>query len=350
MGITAMLNGNRDAAGPNPPTIDPPHKPSLLESIERFQRNLAIKVGQPALGALTWMETTAQRIGQATVRAAEVFAPWAAQVGDFLDSAIKVIIELHEAYEAFGPVMLQLGWPPPTDFDVVERKQFVEAYNQYYQANPVAFQRELDQLILHRYDQTKLEDLLATWGEKKWLARRIPILRAALTAHVAGQYVLSIPAILPQIEGMIADGFAHEGEMHQRQYKNYLTKLLNPKALLLQYPEQINQFMLDVILASFQHGFPIGSPISRHAILHGADTAYGTAINSLKVILLFNYIQDAFRLISTPGGRCYHLMGCPKVSTTARKRLILYSTSLEASEDKRRPCKVCLGGEAPEEF
>jgi len=84
------------------------------------------------------------------------------------------------------------------------------------------------------------------------------------------------------------------------------------------------------------------SEISRHAILHGADVKYGTASNSLKTILCFDFLQDAFRLVSLRRGKAFHVVGCPTIySKKGEKDLIFYKYFFQAEEEGRIPCKVC---------
>ena len=42
---------------------------------------------------------------------------------------------------------------------------------------------------------------------------------------------------------------------------------------------------------ALEHGKALQPDLSRHAILHGGDTNYGTELNALKVIMLIDYVQ-----------------------------------------------------------
>jgi len=81
--------------------------------------------------------------------------------------------------------------------------------------------------------------------------------------------------------------------MDGKVQKEYFIKLLS-KTEIYSYDQAIKTFLFNVILVGFEHGTIPKSFLSRHAILHGADTTYGTVTNSLKSILLFDYLQGKF--------------------------------------------------------
>lgn len=53
-------------------------------------------------------------------------------------------------------------------------------------------------------------------------------------------------------------------------------------------------FYLILVLDDFVHGKEIKSPLSRHAILYGADIKFGNRLNSLRVILLIDYFVSRY--------------------------------------------------------
>lgn len=100
-------------------------------------------------------------------------------------------------------------------------------------------------------------------------------------------------------------------------------------------------FKKDYIVADFKHGIAPNSYLSRHAILHGGDTSYGTIENSLKCILLFDYIQDKFRLVSVGSGNAYHIISCPVVQRNRKSEWNLFNYHWEAEEQNKKPCELC---------
>ena len=58
----------------------------------------------------------------------------------------------------------------------------------------------------------------------------------------------------------------------------------------------MKEFVSSEVFTGFEWGSPLTAALSRNAILHGADTNYGTEINSLKAIVLFDFIVFSFEL------------------------------------------------------
>lgn len=236
--------------------------------------------------------------------------------------------------------MLKIGWPPALDFDIHRIKLINEAFN-LDQSKPVV--REIEKLLVKIYDKQKLQSKLGKWKQSLLLKNRIQILEAAIDAHLNSKYWLSVPAILPQIEGMIASGFRHIGYMGSDKLEKYV------KSLLIDQYSPINtvntnlvEFITKIVLANFKHGQSINSSLSRHAILHGADTNYGTVENSLKSILVFDYLQNSFRLVRLKDSSTYHLVGCPAIfKSNQQNELEFFKYSFEFSENQIRPCKKC---------
>lgn len=147
-----------------------------------------------------------------------------------------------------------------------------------------------------------LTQLSEAWWDAPEFTLRKPLLVEAITAHKEGRYVLSIPALLPQIEGIVTD-WMHaalcETEIPFRQESK--TKLFREALLHLgdrtfayrRVVEATISFILDgPVLASFKRWrdtvddtFP-----NRHVVEHGDDAVY-TEENSLKLILLLDTLH-----------------------------------------------------------
>lgn len=266
------------------------------------------------------------------------FAKQTAKVQGFVAQVAQALGEIGLIYQQYPLVMYYLGWPPVDCFTMDEQSRTVSKYHQQRE-QLVPLRAAIERTVLARYDDARLKAIVERWESRTLLARRLSILRPAVEAHIEGKYALSVPALLAQMEGVVADGFAHRGQMNGVQYKAYVGKLLSPE-LLRKHDEMVKDFMVEVILAGFKHGGPLPNSMSRHAILHGADTSYGTAATSLKVILLFDYLQGAFRLFGTPHGRAYHLLGCPALARTGPERVV-FKSGFHAMQAGRQPCRRC---------
>ncbi len=276
-------------------------------------------------------------------KAAKVAAAVLAALGE-------VAYDVGQAHRVYPLAMYALGWPPPVRYFALHEQVEIARRYQATKDDGAALD-ELEawvrDLVLARHDARRLRAMLAEWERKAWLKRRIPILRDAVEAHIGGKYNLSVPPVLSQLEAVVAEGFGHKGVLRHRgrsgknaaTFEEYLGRLL-PQDWWNKSDEAVKLFMLEVVLASFEYGQPLPGNLNRHAILHGVDTDYGTVENSLKTILLFDYVQDAFRFVITAGGRSYHLLGCPELSKAKKGRLVFRSES--EAMGQRVPCKRCL--------
>lgn len=261
-----------------------------------------------------------------------------AKLNDAIGPILRELAELGLTAQQYPVVMYALGWPPVDCFTTKEQLRIIDAYNREPEQIE-SLRATIEKAIISRYDGPRLDAMVAHWRTRPLLKRRMNILEQAVHAHVEGRYALTVPTVLAQLEGLIADGFVHHGKMYLSHYKGYLGRLLSPE-LLRRHDETVKDFMVKVILAGFEHGNPLPSNVSRHAILHGADTTYDTVEYSLKTVLLFDYVQGAFELFGTPHGKSYHLLGCIALSRTGSERII-FKSEFEAVRAGRRPCKRC---------
>ncbi|MFP3489612.1 hypothetical protein R0K20_18625, partial [Staphylococcus sp. SIMBA_130] len=74
--------------------------------------------------------------------------------------------------------------------------------------------------------------------------------------------------------------------------KGFLARVLLNDTSAFSFDQQVEKYYVDTILAEFTRGEEIKSDLSRHAILHGADTDYGTKVNSIKTILVLDTIIE----------------------------------------------------------
>ncbi len=129
--------------------------------------------------------------------------------------------------------------------------------------------------------------------EERWeghehsaFSRRIHILRQALAAHRAGLWGAVVPTLLSQAEGIVADLAEHTGQLRTKRYKRLLLELPEDHQILAGI---VRGFVDGHLLVGFNHGDPVPE-FSRHAILHGADTAFATEHHSQRAILLIDYL------------------------------------------------------------
>lgn len=194
-----------------------------------------------------------------------------------------------QSRELFQIIMFELGFPPSDTLFPAEIKYILDLYSSYNGSNNEQLKKEIISFLIHCYKEKDLSDLLEGWGNQPVCHSRIHIMKEIIKGHSLGFYNLTVPTILSQIEGVIATGFNHKGRMTLAHQKQYISELLSATDSG-SFDKTINAYFLQTILVNFEHGSELKSDLSRHAILHGADINFGTHINSLKCILIFDYL------------------------------------------------------------
>jgi hypothetical protein len=209
------------------------------------------------------------------------------------DDLIALIQAHKDADEAFKTS----GWPivPSMPFELRERvvsmhKQGKTRYVSktimgYYQRNN------------HRY----LIETVETWKNHPLFASRMHIIKDALQAHCDGRYTLSVPALIPQIEGILSEYVlannlvAKFGKIQQVYYAvigdvdDYgLSTWAIASTLLYQLQNSTYVF------TDFENELKKSvnaRKTTRHTVLHGITTKYNRPIHSLKAFLLLDAIS-----------------------------------------------------------
>jgi hypothetical protein len=118
---------------------------------------------------------------------------------------------------------------------------------------------------------------------------RAEIISSAMDAHEAGQFALSVPVLLIQVEGMCVEVFgtklySTEGGMPRTRAATE-TLLDGPLSEILFLP--LREPTALTASKALRSNYP-DAP-NRHEIVHGIDTHYATAQTSEKVISLLDY-------------------------------------------------------------
>ena len=146
--------------------------------------------------------------------------------------------------------------------------------------------------------------LINTWSPITAFRNRSQVFQDALFAHQSAKYILSIYALIPQIEGVISDWIAGLG--NQNLETHFTKKLQQFHSLLRQIPNR--GFQSDRTLESTFEFLKDGQPMQkfenwldttnlsfpgRHAIAHGKYTNnMFTEENSIKLFLMLDTICD----------------------------------------------------------
>lgn len=153
---------------------------------------------------------------------------------------------------------------------------------------------EINTFMEDYYTSDLIEELLNKWKINDILNHRMHIIKSAIEAHKDQKYDLSIPVLFAQLEGIVRENL-HDKKRATMSYQNmrdYISDVRNGKKDV----ESLINYFKSNLHEGFQEGKELNSDLSRHAILHGYDVAYGNKVNSLKLIIIFDIIQSEISL------------------------------------------------------
>lgn len=234
--------------------------------------------------------------------------------------------------------LLRHGWAPflQCPFDTTKI-----IYDEYKMLPFVEAQIVVDKFAIETHSPAVIrKDILGVWKARPQLSSRLAILEAAVEAHIEGKYALSVPAILPQIEGFVVDYVGHKGYL-RKGYDAYIAKMLTGG------DQDLSRCYRDLIhlnlLAGFHHGRPLNPFINRHSILHGADLSYATQAVSLRAILIFDFLARhaaKINFVALKTQSYYHNTMCPSIANAEGDRRV-YTHFFEARDEGLTPCPTC---------
>jgi hypothetical protein len=228
-------------------------------------------------------------------------------------------------------MLLGLKWPPPGHLPAALLDEISSAFEKE-DIEP----SEVERLFVTYYTPPRLRQIVDAWSERGLSPRRLRIMKQVVTAHNEGHFELSVPSILPQIEGTLAEIFGHAGRISGKEVRQYVRVAFRRGS---RFDKIGAAFFVDVLLDRFEWGDPIPF-LSRHAILHGADLDYMTAAKSLRLILIFDQLQGAMQYVATPTGKKYHSPNCAYIQSKRERRV--FCDAAEAATEGCTPCAHCL--------
>jgi hypothetical protein len=126
------------------------------------------------------------------------------------------------------------------------------------------------------------------------ITRKFPhrshLISSALGAHSKKEYVLSIPVLLAQVDGICKETV--NKYLFMKNNKKPETAVYVASIATDTYMAALLSPLAEVLPISASNGQrPEGfSGLNRHTVLHGESLDYGSKINSLKAISLLNYV------------------------------------------------------------
>ena len=146
------------------------------------------------------------------------------------------------------------------------------------------------------------EELRERFGTSKAMGRRWRAVEAAFEAHQRRDYLLSIPAMLPQVEGAIVDAMVLKGLTVRKGGRLYLRgedgrpevlgRAKKPREITL-HVAATRADLEDHPTLEGASSFIAGSLVPRrNAVLHGRDVRYDTAKPSVQALLVLALLAE----------------------------------------------------------
>jgi hypothetical protein len=159
-----------------------------------------------------------------------------------------------------------------------------------------------------RNSHENLKRAVSSWSSYEFFSPRMHIFHDALDAHIAKKWTLTVPTILPHIEGiageiLLASGlpFKNESIIVDKGYKTYPSSVYGNMAaseVTLTMEIIIDSLLeyLEGTLYAYKNfkAYPSIrrlSGLNRHAILHGYQINYATRLNSLRCFLALDSLS-----------------------------------------------------------
>lgn len=299
-----------------------PRMQSMISAQEKL--NKSIEVITKSTTAQNQLAETMRQIAAAGERVAQVISPIAQQMATQIQTLSSVfnsvgaigqrmqeilnsfnfqerLLDLRELAKraeettlSFKTIVIELGFPPHDFMPIYSMRRVIQLYEEKGIEYTKRFLERY--MCMFVYDKETLIEIHNSWQQAEWLEKRLPIINTVIEGHFNGYYMLTVPTILAQIEGVLVEGILKleavdpDVKIKYEHQKNFLGQFLLGSKSSFSFDEQIEEFYLKTVLANFDRGKEVGSDLSRHAILHGEDVNYGTKINSLKGILVFDYL------------------------------------------------------------
>ncbi|MCB2290826.1 hypothetical protein LGK97_13855 [Clostridium sp. CS001] len=159
---------------------------------------------------------------------------------------------------------------------------------------------EVDNIICDYYSDNNFKELdkvTEKWVDLDYFNNRIDILKESIEVHKLEKYRLTVPTLVPLIEGVIRDFMLDKykilNESFSPTYKIFKSKVNELSNFIVNYVV----ICIDKLYCRFNPTKPNEvSDFSRHKISHGLAIEYGSEANSLKVIL---FLDEIFEIISS---------------------------------------------------
>ena len=216
-----------------------------------------------------------------------------AQLSYHFSALFAPITETKEVVDAFKAA----NWPIAPSMPEKLKSRIVYFYNTgkiRYASNAIIGYYRRNEFI-------NLSDAVNKWATNPLFATKMHIFLPALRAHKQGDYVLSVPTLLPQVEGILNEYVIKKklpakagkiGKVYEAVLQNVSADRLATWAIVqtLLYMFQNNIYVFTKFEDELQKATS-SRKLSRHTVLHGVSPNYNRPGYSLKIFMLLDALS-----------------------------------------------------------
>ncbi len=217
-------------------------------------------------------------LGSQLTKAVTDFGRWSQTSTHWQDESMRLTQMLLE-------MSIKSRWPVPGHLPASTCNRIVRAYEKGELSDD-----DLDYLFVKLHPPESMDQFKQRWGRYEWLGKRTPIVLEALTCYANETHYAVVSLLLTQIEGVLYDAVG--GKIDYRRGDH---EVLFKKA---SFAVATRDFWLNVVREQGKADGYIDTinQLGRHTVLHGIGTDYGTAVHSLRLILLADNIFGSLDL------------------------------------------------------
>jgi len=193
----------------------------------------------------------------------------------------RSIYKHHQSlHEKAAQILIRESWPPPLHLPILLMNQIITLDKQKNCSESV-----LAEKLIEYFNSRQVLAMLSGWKEYDCFTSRSHLASEAIDNYIAGKFASCVAVLLPCLEGIIGENITNR-HLRKKDIEALFSRYGMDKVAI--------RFYIDKVLIRFDWSKKdVVSSLSRHKILHGKDTSYGTQENALKVILLFDALIPA---------------------------------------------------------
>jgi hypothetical protein len=284
------------------------HEQEIFENLRAVVKQSIVKLAQPVMAM---QETHARQVQEVARQLRECTRcisvdPAAAIAISFRQVALLAAgaMQRFQTHQGAVEAFKKAGWPipPSMPFELIEHIVTV------HKAGKTGCISRIIIGYYQRNDHQHLIETVKSWKSHPLFAPRMHILQDALQAHCQKLYTLSVPTLIPQIEGVLADCvFGNKLDAKLGKIRQvYEAAIGNVDDIDDKYDlSSLSKWVIATTILDQQnkiYGFtdfkselekPINRRrVTRHTVLHGVGLKYDRPIHSLRVFLLLDALSS----------------------------------------------------------